>query len=107
MEVRVDSGTESAFWSSLTRGLTAVSLLAVLIAAVAWVLRADAIHLVARENETAVERLTSIAERQQAQEELEKELWGDSWKRRVHDVLDRERELGLGNGRPGSPEPTQ
>ncbi len=97
MDIHVDTDRPKI---SLGLVLTVLTLLGILASAVAWMVRADAAHVLAEENSEAIVILTKIHERQQAREEMEQELLGESWRQRVFDVLDREAELGTGNGRP-------
>lgn len=80
-----DMGQKIEFELSLTTVLAIASVVGVLLGASRWVTKAEVAH-------ESVQKIDEIVDELHQQQKLERELWGDSYRERIHEVLREEEE---------------
>lgn len=84
-------GQKIEFELSLTTVLAIASVVGVLLGVSRWVTKAEVAH-------ESVQKIDEIVDELHQQQKLERELWGDSYRERIHEVLrDEEEENRDGN----------
>lgn len=78
-------GQKIEFELSLTTVLAIASVVGVLLGASRWVTKAEVAH-------ESVQKIDEIVDELHQQQKLERELWGDSYRERIHEVLREEEE---------------
>tara|TARA_S200002703_G_scaffold34481_1_gene29891 strand:- start:29228 stop:29488 length:261 start_codon:yes stop_codon:yes gene_type:complete len=75
---------------TMTTILTIAGVVGVALGAVRWVTKAEVSHDEVVVHEQQIEKLDQIVDELHQQQKLERELWGESYRERIHEVLTNE-----------------
>lgn len=78
------------FEINLTSILAIVSVLGVIIGISRWIAVAEKTHESVNKHGQNLTKLNEIVDELHDQQKLERELWGDSYRRKIKEILDRE-----------------
>ena len=74
----------------ITTLVSLAAFIGVVVGVANWVFRAEVSHEVTVEHDDNIDKLTTIVDQLNTQQQFERKLWGDSYEQRISEILEEE-----------------